>query len=204
MKIQGIVPLHKILDNEISEAYKEKILATKMSYQLIPPDDHRRNISERAIQTWKNYFIGVLSGTAATFPIQLWCQIIPQAKRQLLLLSQTNLNPNISAYAYVYGQHDYNAAPFVPIGMESLVHDKPNRRNTFAEHCRKGNVLGSPFEHYRAWTFWMLNTRAARVSSTVFHKHKYISNPNVIPADAVIAAAGNLALVLKGEISSCL
>ena len=53
MKLQGIVPLHQILDNDISEAYKEEILATNMSYQLFPPDDHRRNISERAIQTWK-------------------------------------------------------------------------------------------------------------------------------------------------------
>ena len=32
MKLQGIVPLHQILDKAISEAYKEEILATKMSY----------------------------------------------------------------------------------------------------------------------------------------------------------------------------
>ena len=76
MKLQGIVPLHQILDNDISEAYKEEILATNMSYQLFPPDDPRRNISEIAIQTWKNHFVGVLSGKAATFVLHLWCQII--------------------------------------------------------------------------------------------------------------------------------
>ena len=106
MKLKGVVPLHQILDNKISEAYKEEILATKMSYQLVPPDDHLCNISERSIQKWKNNFIGVLAGTAATFPLHLWCQIIPQAERHLLLLSQKNLNPNISAYAYVYGKHN--------------------------------------------------------------------------------------------------
>ena len=58
--------------------------------------------------------------------------------------------PKISAYAHVYGAHNYNAAPFVPIGMESLVHDKPHRRKTFSEHCSKGYVLGTSFEHYRA------------------------------------------------------
>ena len=135
-----------------------------------------------------------------TFPLHLWCQIIPQAETQLLLLIQTNLNPNISAYAYVYVQHDYNSAPFVHTGMESLVHDKPNVRKTFAEHCRKGYVLGTSFENYRAWNFWMLNTRDIRVPAIVFHNHKYISNPNVIPADAIIDAVGNLASVLKGEI----
>ena len=50
----------------------------------------------------------------------------------------------------------------------------------------------------------MLNTRAIRVSATLFHKHKYISNQNVTPADAFIAAAENLALALKGTIPACL
>ena len=46
---------------------------------------------------------------------------------------------------------------------------------------------------------WMQQTRATRVSATVFHKHKYISNPTVIPVDAVIAASRNFASTLKGK-----
>ena len=137
MKLQGILPLHQTLDKEISEAYKEEILATNMSYQLVLPDVHRRNIAEREIQTWKSHFIGILSGTAATFPLHLWCQIITQAKRQLLLVSQTNLNTNISSYAYMYGQHDNNAAPFVTIRMESLVHKKPNSKKDVCRTLHK-------------------------------------------------------------------
>ena len=72
MKLQHIVPLRQILDNEISEAYKEEIRHTGMTYQLVPPDDHRRNLAERAIQTWKNHFFSVLSGTASTFLLHLW------------------------------------------------------------------------------------------------------------------------------------
>ena len=52
-----------------------------------------------------------------------------------------NSPSHISSYAHIYGQNDYSAKPFVPIGMESLVHDKPQRRWTFAEHCKKGFVL---------------------------------------------------------------
>ena len=148
MKDQGIVPQHQILDNEISKAYKEEIALTNMTYQLVPPDDHRRNIAEKAIQTWKDHFIGALSGTAATFPRHLLCQAIPQAERQLLLLRQSSVFPKISAYAHVYGAHDYNAAPFVPIDMESLVHDKPHRRKTYAKHFSKSFFLGTFFGHY--------------------------------------------------------
>ena len=103
IEIQNIVPVRQILDNEISEAYKQEIRNTGMTYQLVPPDNHRRNIAERAIQTWKNHFVSVLSGAASAFPLHLWCQVIPQAERQLLLLSHSNVNTHISFYAHVYG-----------------------------------------------------------------------------------------------------
>eukprot|EP00804_Cyclotella_cryptica_P009653 CCRYP_011198-RA/>CCRYP_011198-RA protein AED:0.33 eAED:0.33 QI:0/0/0/1/1/1/2/0/430 len=132
-------------------AYKQAILDSGISYQLVPPDDHRRNIAEKAIQTWKDHFIAVLSGTADKFPLHLWCQLIPHMERQLNLLRQSNANSRISAYAHLYGPHGYNASPFVPLGMEALVHDKPHQRKTYAQHCSKGWVIGTSTEHYRCW-----------------------------------------------------
>ena len=108
-----------------------------MTFQLVLPDYHRCNLAEKAIQTWKYNFIGVTSGTEASLPVHLWYKAINQDKWQLLLLRQSNMNPKVSAYAHVYRPHDYNAAPFVPIIMETLVHNKPKRRRTFAEHFRK-------------------------------------------------------------------
>ena len=145
MKLQGITTAHQVLNSKISQTYKDEIRESGMSYQLVPPDNQRRNIAERSIQTWNNHFVGVLSGAAATFTLHIWCQAIPQAKRQLMLLSMSNVNPNISYYAHVYGQHDYNTKPFIPIDMESLVNDKPNHRKTFAAHFRKGYILGTSF-----------------------------------------------------------
>ena len=155
MEERNIVPKHQVLDNELSKAYKQEILATGMTFQPELPDDHSQKIGEKAIQTQKDHFIGVMSGTSTTFTLHLWCQDIPQAERQLLLLRKSNVNPTISAYAYVYGLHDYNAEPFVPIGMETLVHDKTGRRKTFAEHCSKVHVLGKSFKHYCAWIMWI-------------------------------------------------
>ena len=84
--------------------------------------------------------------------------------------------------------------------METLVHDKPKRRCTFAEHCNNGFVLGTLFDHYRACTMWMTDTRATRVSATVFHKHKYLTTPTVTPANRVLAAAKKLPEEIKGRI----
>ena len=86
MKHKGIVPKHQVLDNEILATYRKEILATHMTFQLEPPYDHQRNLAEKAIQTWKDNFIGVIIGTVVTLPVYLWCQAIPQAERQLLLL----------------------------------------------------------------------------------------------------------------------
>eukprot|EP00804_Cyclotella_cryptica_P006175 CCRYP_015258-RB/>CCRYP_015258-RB protein AED:0.28 eAED:0.28 QI:0/0/0/1/1/1/3/0/731 len=84
--------------------------------------------------------------------------------------------------------------------MEALVHDKPHRRKSFAQHCSKGWVLGTSPEHYRCWTVWTTKTRTTRISASVFFKHKYITTPTVTPADAIIAAAANLAHALKTNI----
>eukprot|EP00804_Cyclotella_cryptica_P018671 CCRYP_007187-RB/>CCRYP_007187-RB protein AED:0.29 eAED:0.29 QI:0/-1/0/1/-1/0/1/0/524 len=197
MRACGLSPKRQVLDNEASAAYKQAILDSGMTYQLVPPDDHRRNVAKKAIQTWKDHFVAVISGTADKFSLHLWCQLIPHMERQLNLLRQSNANPKISAYAHLYGPHDYNAAPFVPLGMEALVHDKPHRRKTYAQHCSRGWIIGTSTEHYRCWKIWSATTRSTRIAATVFFKHKYLTNPSVTPTDALIAATANLAHIIK-------
>ena len=111
------------------------------------------------------------------------------------------MKPKISAYAHFYETHDYNAAPFVPIGMETLVNNNPEIRGAFSEHCIKGLVIGTAFENYGPWIMWMKDTRATGTSATVFHNHKYITNPYITPEGRVISAAGKLEDTLKGRIS---
>ena len=103
----------------------------------MPPYDHCCNLAEKAIQNYKDHFIGVMSGTVVTFPVHLLFQFIPQTEQQLFILRQSHVNPKLSAYAQVYGTHDYIAAPFLPIGTETLVYDNPKRRGTFEDNCSK-------------------------------------------------------------------
>ena len=72
MKKCGIKPKHQVLDNKASAAYKQDNAESDMSYELVPPNNHRRNIAEKAIQTWKDHFVAVLSGTDNNFPMHLW------------------------------------------------------------------------------------------------------------------------------------
>jgi hypothetical protein len=194
MARRGIVPRHRILDNQPSYVYKTKIELTKMTYYgLVPPGDHCPNLAKKAIQMFKDHMFSILSGCLPTMPMHLWCQLLPQIECQLLLLCQSKANPNILAYAHVYGHHNYNRHPFVPIGIEALVNDQPHKRCSFAQHCRKAFVLGTSTEHYRCWKFWLVTTRLTCILGAAFFKHKYLTNPAVAPEDRVIQAAGVLA-----------
>jgi hypothetical protein len=48
------------MDNEGSEEYKKEI-RKKCRIQLVPPDNHRQNLAEQAIQTFKNHFKAILA-----------------------------------------------------------------------------------------------------------------------------------------------
>ncbi len=76
-----LIPKHQILDNQASAEYKAAIKASSMTYELVPPEEQGRNMAKKAIQTFKDHFVEVLSGCAPSMPIHLWCQLLPKVKR---------------------------------------------------------------------------------------------------------------------------
>ena len=103
-----IAPNWHVLDNEVPKELKEAIPENKCTLELTPPDMHRWNITERAIQTAKNHIISCLAGLPDDFPIHEWDELIPQMFLTLSLLRASNMVPNVSAYAYHKGRFDYD------------------------------------------------------------------------------------------------
>ncbi len=66
-----VKPTTHILDNEASSAFKVEI-KKNCAIQLAPPDNHRRNLAKRAIQTFKSHFKSILAGVDDNFPMHLW------------------------------------------------------------------------------------------------------------------------------------
>ena len=103
LKTAGIQLKHHVLDNECSADFKATIYKNKMTYRLVPPNDHCRNITEKAIQTFKAHFISILFGSYKSFPLYLWCQLLPQAEHTLDMLRPSRMTPTVSAYTYLCG-----------------------------------------------------------------------------------------------------
>ncbi len=70
-------PTTHILDNEVSVELKAEI-KKNCSLKLVSPDNHRQNLVERAIQTFKSHFKAVLGGVDNKFLVQLWDKQLPQ------------------------------------------------------------------------------------------------------------------------------
>ena len=140
-------PKLHILDNKASEALKSAI-KENCELQLVPPDTHRRNLAERAIQTFKSHFLSILAGVDPSFSMNLWDRLIPQAVMTLNLLRNSHATPTISAYQHVHGNFDYNILPLAPLGCLVEMHDSTNRRRTWDPRLLTGWYLGTSIEHY--------------------------------------------------------
>jgi hypothetical protein len=167
--------------------------------QLVPPNNHRRNLAERAIQTFKSHFKAVLAGVDDTFLMRLWDRLLPQTILTLNLLRQSNAVPTVSAWQYVKGNFDYNKTPLAPMGCAVQLHQSNEIRTTWAMKTIDGWYLQSSLEHYRCHVIYVKQTKSERISDTVFFKTKYLTQPTLTPADVISKALIDLTQALKGN-----
>ncbi len=58
---------------------------------------------------------------------------------------------------------------------------------------------GTSTEHYWCYRIYVKKTRSKWISDTVYFKHKYITQPNLLPADTIVKALHDLTHALKGK-----
>ncbi len=150
------------------------------------------------MQTFKDHFVAILCGADKSFPLNLWDLLLRQAEHTLNMLRPSRMTPTVSAYTYLWGQHDYNANPFAPLGCKVEAHIVPGIRETWAPHTASGYYVGAAWEHYRCHDIHISDTRHKRVCSSVFFKRKYLTMPTLTATDALIRAADNLTEALAG------
>ena len=100
------------------------------------------------------------------FPIREWDWLIPQAELTLNLLCTSRINPTLSAWAYLFGNHDFNRIPLAPPGTKIIIHSKPGERGSWDYHGKEGWYIGPAFHHYCCLTVFMPDTHAERITDT--------------------------------------
>ena len=138
---------------------------------------HRRNAAERAIITFNNHFVLVLSTTDPYFPIRNWYQLLSQFFITLNLLLNSGVNPALSVYAYLYGRYYFNKYPMLPPGTRIIVHNKPVNLKSWCHHVTPGWYIGPALDHYRSMQCYMPATGIVRITDTL----QYIPNAFALP-----------------------
>ena len=165
----------------------------------MPPDNHQRNLAERAIETFKNHFKSILAGVDDSFPIRLWDRLLPQAILTLNLLRLSNTIPMILAWRYVHGNFDYNKTPLTPMGCAVQLYQSSEKQASWAANTIDGWYLQTLPEHYQCYIIYVKQTKSERVSDTVFFKTKFITQPTMMPVDVITKALNDLTQALKGK-----
>ena len=140
----------QILDNEVIAEFKKTIKNYwGATYQIVPPNVHRRNISERAIRTFKAHFLAILAGVDPELPNYMWDNMLVQTELTINLLRQANFNPRMSAWEYYNVAFDYSATPLGPLDCKIMIHKKSNKRKYWYQRGREGFSVGPALQKYR-------------------------------------------------------
>ena len=68
---RGLKPKALCIKNKCPEALQSFLRSNSIDFQLFPPNDHRTNQAEKAIDTWKCHFLADLSGVDPNPPLHL-------------------------------------------------------------------------------------------------------------------------------------
>ena len=189
---RGFKPrLHK-LDNETSQEVEKFIRQQCATFQYTPPDMHRTNPAERAIQTYKACAKSILANLPSTFPLGYWCRLIPHIDISVNIMRPCRQNPLLSAWAALEGEFHFDATPLAPPGTEMLLHERASRRASWGFNAKKAWYIGPCLHHYRNVQAIMKETGATRITDTYRLQHHTIAIPQLTDTDRIIAATKEL------------
>ena len=125
---------------------------------------HNGTIQLREISKHSNH---ISSLESSSFPMHLWCTLLPKATISLNILRSSKLNKTISAHHMVHGQFDYIRTPMAPPGSTIMIHQKSEQRTSWGPRALPGWYIGPAMHHYRCFQVYQCNTVHIRISDTV-------------------------------------
>ena len=200
-KKQGLITQLVKLDNEISKKMVQLFEAQNLDYQLVTPGDHRLLSAERAIQTFKNYFISICSDMHSHFLKRALHHALYQIVITLNMLQPLYLNPDISAYMQVHGNYNFNKHSLAPVGCKIIIHNQKNKRPPWSDHGSRGFYVGPTIKHYRDSVCFMSETKALRISNTVDFFHTTCTDPTMSATEHLSLIMIDLLEVFKAPLT---
>ena len=197
-------PNFQRLDNETS-VNLEKFFRDEanVSFQYLPPDNHRANKAERHIRYFKNHFISMLATVHPNCPMSLWDQFLPQAEITANHFIPWSIDPRISAYEGFHGSaFDFARHPIAPVGTRVEIYESAEARESWAPHSVTGHYLGPALAHYRSYRTFAIGTQGFRTSDSLDWFPLTVQMPGSSKRDLVLAGLLDLANAVRAAMAS--
>ena len=140
-----------------------------------------------------------LASVHPDYPMAEWDRLIPQCNITLNLLRASRAHPQLSAYASLFGQFDFNRTPLAPPGTKIVFHSKPSQRASWAFHGQEGWYIGPAMDHNRNITAYFPQERSEKYTDTVTFIPHNIPIPSVTLEDYLLQAVDDIVSILKSD-----
>ena len=150
-KLMHSMHIHSIVtDNQAVTPLKKYLRANNCRWQFVEPANHRVNADKRAIQTFKNHFIGGLCSTDSQWPTQVWDQLANQAATTLNILCISRIYPTKSAFHQLNGhKYDWDAFPMAPPVTRAVIYISAEGRTSWGARGIDAWYCGPSTDLYR-------------------------------------------------------
>jgi len=182
LEAKGYKPKMNVMDNQATKFIKKFLTKKECELQVVEPHNHRVNVAERAIQTFKDAFIAALVTTDRKVPLQLWDKLALQVQDTLNnLLRALQINPSILAYETLNGPYNWDWYPLAPPGCKAVIYEALAVHGSWASLGTDAWYLGPSADHYRCNLYFVPETRAYLMSglAELFPQHCQV--PNLSP-----------------------
>jgi hypothetical protein len=121
---------------------------------------------------------------------------VEQCNLPLNLLRRSRINPQLLAYAQVFGAFDDNRTPLAPPGTRVLVHEKPDVRQSWDPRAINAWYIGPAMQHCRCYRVYIWNTKSERIADTLAWFPTSVQMLTMSSLDLALAAARDLLTAL--------
>ena len=108
------------------------------------------------------------------------------------ILHNSRVNPDLSAYAYLYGPYNFNKSPMATPGTCVIVHNKPGNFKSWIHNSIPGWYIGPLLYHCRCKQFFMPATGIIWITDTLQYIPKAIVPPKTTTEDYLQQAIGDI------------
>ena len=112
-------------------------------------------------------------------------------------IAAVQCNSDVSAYAHMSSSFNYNKISMASMGLSVQVHEKTDKRGTWAYHTVEGLYLVTSPEHYLTHRCHIKSTNSKRFTDTIDFNHKKLTRPTITHADKVMAAIADFSKAIK-------